>query len=156
MKICLLQVGKTQVNYIQTGIDEYKKRLSKFIDYEEITVSEAKKKTRSIKEQKQEEAQSILKQIKPSDLVILLDEKGKTYSSEEWAVVLQKKMNQSPKRIVFVIGGAYGFADELYAKFPQKFALSKMTFTHQMIRLFFVEQVYRAFSIMKNSPYHHS
>ncbi|MGB0884272.1 MAG: 23S rRNA (pseudouridine(1915)-N(3))-methyltransferase RlmH, partial [Flavobacteriales bacterium] len=96
MKICLLQVGKTQVNYIQTGIDEYKKRLSKFIDYEEITVSEAKKKTRSIKEQKQEEAQSILKQIKPSDLVILLDEKGKTYSSEEWAVVLQKKMNQSP------------------------------------------------------------
>ncbi|MGB0428497.1 MAG: 23S rRNA (pseudouridine(1915)-N(3))-methyltransferase RlmH [Flavobacteriales bacterium] len=156
MKICLLQVGKTQVNYIQTGIDEYKKRLSKFIDYEEITVSEAKKKTRSIKEQKQEEAQSILKQIKPSDLVILLDEKGKTYSSEEWAVVLQKKMNQSPKRIVFVIGGAYGFADELYVKFPQKFALSKMTFTHQMIRLFFVEQVYRAFSIMKNSPYHHS
>lgn len=155
MKIVLIQVGKTNENYIQTGIKEYQKRLKNYIVFDEITVAEAKNKKKTIKEQKAEEAKNILKEIKGGDLVILLDEKGKEYSSPEFANFLQKKMNQSPKRIVFILGGPYGFDQSIYQQFNQKFALSKMTFTHQMVRLFFIEQIYRGFAILNNSPYHH-
>lgn len=155
MKIALVQVGKTNENYIQTGIKEYQKRLKNYIVFEEITVAEAKNKKKTIKEQKAEEAKNILKEIKGGDLVILLDEKGKEYSSPEFAQFLQKKMNQSPKRIVFILGGPFGFDDSIYQQFNQKFTLSKMTFTHQMVRLFFIEQIYRGFAILNNSPYHH-
>ncbi len=155
MKITLIQVGKTNENYIQTGIKEYQKRLKNYIVFEEITVAEAKNKKKTIKEQKAEEAKNILKEIKGGDLVILLDEKGKEYSSPEFANFLQKKMNQSPKRIVFILGGPFGFDQSIYQQFNQKFALSQMTFTHQMVRLFFIEQIYRGFAILNNSPYHH-
>ena len=155
MKIALIQVGKTNENYIQTGIREYQKRLRNYIVFEEITVAEAKNKKKTIKEQKAEEAKNIIKEIKGGDIVILLDEKGKEYSSPEFAKFLQKKMNQSPKRIVFVLGGPFGFDQSIYDLYNQKFALSKMTFTHQMVRLFFIEQIYRGFAILNNSPYHH-
>lgn len=155
MKVTLIQVGKTNENYIQVGIKEYQKRLKNYIVFEEITVAEAKNKKKTIKEQKAEEAKNISKEIKGGDIVILLDEKGKEYSSPEFAAFLQKKMNQSPKRIVFVLGGPYGFDESIYKAYNQKFALSKMTFTHQMVRLFFIEQIYRGFAILNNSPYHH-
>jgi len=155
MKIVLIQVGKTNENYIQTGIKEYQKRLKNYIVFDEITVAEAKNKKKTIKEQKSEEAKNIIKEIKGGDLVILLDEKGKEYSSPEFANFLQKKMNQSPKRIVFILGGPFGFDESIYQQYNQKFALSKMTFTHQMVRLFFIEQIYRGFAILNNSPYHH-
>jgi len=155
MKVTLIQVGKTNENYIQVGIKEYQKRLKNYIVFEEVTVAEAKNKKKTIKEQKAEEAKNISKEIKGGDIVILLDEKGKEYSSPEFAAFLQKKMNQSPKRIVFVLGGPYGFDESIYKAYNQKFALSKMTFTHQMVRLFFIEQIYRGFAILNNSPYHH-
>lgn len=155
MKVTLIQVGKTNENYIQVGIKEYQKRLKNYIVFEEVTVAEAKNKKKTIKEQKAEEAKNIIKEIKGGDIVILLDEKGKEYSSPDFAKFLQKKMNQSPKRIVFVLGGPYGFDESIYKAYNQKFALSKMTFTHQMVRLFFIEQIYRGFAILNNSPYHH-
>lgn len=155
MKVTLIQVGKTNENYIQVGIKEYQKRLKNYITFEEITVAEAKNKKKTVGEQKVEEAKNILKEIKGGDLVVLLDEKGKEYSSPEFAQFLQKKMNQSPKRIVFILGGPYGFDESIYKLYNQKFALSKMTFTHQMVRLFFIEQIYRGYAILNNSPYHH-
>ncbi|MCT4664147.1 MAG: 23S rRNA (pseudouridine(1915)-N(3))-methyltransferase RlmH [Flavobacteriales bacterium] len=155
MKICFLQVGSTQENYIQKGIEEYQKRLKKYIPFEMLVVPEAKNKKKKVIEQKKEEAKNIIKAIKPGDLVILLDEKGKQFSSPKFAQFLQKKMNQSPKRIVFILGGAYGFDQEIYNLYKEKVALSELTFTHQMVRLFFVEQIYRAFTILNNQPYHH-
>ena len=155
MKITLIQVGKTNENYIQTGIKEYQKRLKNYIVFEEITVAEAKNKKKTIKEQKVEEAKNILKEIKGGDLVILLDEKGKEYNSVGYSQFLQKQLNSGVKRVTFVVGGAYGFSEVVYARSNQKIALSKMTFSHQMVRLIFKEQLYRGFTILKNEPYHH-
>ncbi len=156
MKIILLQVGKTEASYIKEGLGIYQKRMKKYIAFEEHTIPEAKlKKKRSAAEQKKEEGASILKFIQPGDQLILLDEKGKQFNSVEFATYLQKRFNSAPKRLVFCIGGPYGFSDEVYAKCNGKISLSSMTFTHQMIRLFFTEQIYRAFTILNNEPYHH-
>lgn len=155
MKIILVQVGKTNHPYIEKEIAEFKKRLSKYIPFEIITLPEAKNKKKSIDEQKKEEANHILKELKPSDAVLILDEKGKEFTSPDFAKFIQKKMNQAPKRIVFVIGGAFGYHELVYKAHKEKIAISKMTFTHQMVRLFITEQIYRAFSILNNSPYHH-
>lgn len=156
MKIKLLAVGKTDNSNLQLFMDDYIKRLKFYVSFE-IQVIPDIKNSKSLTEaqQKQKEGEVILKAVEPSDKVVLLDEKGKSYTSVDFSNYLQKQMNSGIKQLVFVIGGPYGFSDEVYARANEKTALSAMTFSHQMIRLFFVEQLYRAFTIMRNEPYHH-
>ena len=156
VKIIVLAIGKTDEPWIQDGIDKFSKRLKHYIPFEFQIISDLKKaKNLSENQQKKQEGLLILKQIQPSDTLILLDEKGKEFNSVGFSEFLQHKMNTGIKRLVFVIGGPYGFSTEVYAKATSNIALSQMTFSHQMIRPFFAEQVYRAFSILKNEPYHH-
>ncbi|MDO4229637.1 MAG: 23S rRNA (pseudouridine(1915)-N(3))-methyltransferase RlmH, partial [Capnocytophaga sp.] len=140
----------------QELISDYEKRLSHYVNFELQIISDIKN-TKSLTEdqQKNKEGELILKQLENSFDVILLDERGKEYTSVGFSEFLQKKMNIGIRQLVFVIGGPYGFSDELYARANGKLSLSKMTFSHQMIRLFFIEQIYRAFTILKNEPYHH-
>ncbi len=156
MNIKLLLVGKTESDFINEGYRRYNQRLSNYIKFNTIIIP-ANKKTKllSVELQKQKEGELILKNITNSDFVILLDEKGKEFASVDFAKYLQGKMNSGIKNIIFIIGGPYGFSDEVYKKANEKIALSKLTFTHEMVRLFFVEQLYRAFSILRNEPYHH-
>lgn len=137
-------------------MDDYIKRLGFYISFELQIIPDLKK-TKSLTEsqQKQKEGELLLKHIDTSDEVILLDEKGKSYSSVAFSEVLQKKMNSGIKNLVFIIGGPYGFSEEVYSRANGKVSLSAMTFSHQMVRLFFIEQLYRAFTILKNEPYHH-
>jgi len=156
VKITLLLVGKTAFPYINEGISLYEKRLSFYVNYRKVEIPELKG-VSSLSEQqiKDKEGELILKNIKPSDEVILLDERGDFFTSENWARHLEKKMTYGARDIVFVIGGAYGFSDEVYSRADMKVSLSKMTFSHQMVRAIFIEQLYRAFTIMKGEPYHH-
>tara|TARA_R110000850_G_scaffold150497_1_gene273139 strand:+ start:34155 stop:34628 length:474 start_codon:yes stop_codon:yes gene_type:complete len=156
MKIKLLAIGKTDNKNLQLFIDDYIKRLGFYISFELQMIPDLKK-TRSLTEtlQKQKEGELLLKYIDPSDEVILLDENGKSYSSVAFSELLQKKMNSGIKTLVFIIGGPYGFSEEVYSRANGKVSLSAMTFSHQMVRLFFIEQLYRAFTILKNEPYHH-
>lgn len=155
MKITLLVVGKTDSNHIKELFEMYQKRLNHYIKFYFIAIADIKNtKKMSSEQQKIKEGQSILKQLSPTDQLILLDEKGKMFSSVEFSSFLQKKMNSGIKNIVFAIGGPYGFSEEIYQKSVSKISLSKMTFSHQMIRIFMVEQLYRAFTILKNEPYH--
>lgn len=156
MQFVFLVVGKTNEKYLTQGIAEYHKRLRKYISFKEEVIPELKRqKGLSELELKTKEGQEILSRLKTSDLVALLDENGKSFSSVHFAQHLQKRMNAGYKRIVFVVGGPYGFSDEVYSRANEKIALSKMTFSHQMVRLFFTEQIYRAFTILRNEPYHH-
>ena len=156
MKTTLLSLGKTDNNALAQLIEEYRKRTNFYIPFETETVPDIKNtKNLSEKEQKTKEGTQILKALQPSDYVVLLDDKGKHFSSIEFAQFIEKKMHSVPKRLVFVVGGAYGFSDEVYARANEKVSLSKMTFTHQMVRLVFVEQLYRAMTILNNEPYHH-
>ena len=156
MKIKLIAVGKTDDNHIQSCMNEYIKRLGFYVLFEVLIIPDIKNtKSLSEKQQKTKEADAVLKNIDQSDAVILLDEKGKNYTSEAFSEVLQKKMNSGIKNLVFIIGGPYGFSEQLYQRANEKLSLSAMTFSHQMVRLFFVEQLYRAFTIIKNEPYHH-
>jgi 23S rRNA (pseudouridine1915-N3)-methyltransferase len=156
MKITLLLVGKTAFPYINEGISIYEKRLSHYVNYSRVEIPELKGVQAMSKEQiKEKEGELILKNIKNTDDVILLDERGNTFTSLEWAAHLQKKINYEGKDIVFVIGGAYGFSQKVYQRAGSKISLSKMTFSHQIIRVIFLEQLYRAFTIMKGEPYHH-
>jgi len=156
MKIKVLAVGKTDDKDLQTLIDKYQKRLVHYVNFELEIIPDLKKaRNRSFAEQKSLEGQAILKRIETGDRLILLDEKGHEYRSVEFARYLQKKMNAATRRMVLAIGGPYGFSDEVYARADEKISLSKMTFSHQMIRLFILEQLYRAFTILKNEPYHH-
>ncbi|MBQ3174656.1 MAG: 23S rRNA (pseudouridine(1915)-N(3))-methyltransferase RlmH [Bacteroidales bacterium] len=156
MKITLLLVGKTAFPYINEGISLYEKRLSFYVNYRKVEIPELKG-VSSLSEQqiKDKEGELILKNIKPSDEVILLDERGDFFTSENWARHLEKKMTYGARDIVFVIGGAYGFSQEVYSRANGMLSLSKMTFSHQIIRLIFLEQLYRAFTIIKGEPYHH-
>lgn len=156
MKILLLQIDKTQDAYLEQGIGIYLKRLKNYIqlDVKSIQVSKSIRQ-RSAGEQKTEEAKLLLEEFKPDDEIILLDENGKDINSMQFAELLQKKQNASVKRLVFVIGGPYGFDDAVYKKAKVRISLSKMTFSHQMVRLFFVEQLYRAYTILKGEKYHH-
>lgn len=155
MKITLLVVGKTDSNHIKELFEMYQKRLNHYIKFHFIAIADIKNtKKMSSEQQKIKEGQSILKQLSPTDQLILLDEKGKMFSSVEFSSFLQKKMNSGIKNIVFAIGGPYGFSEEMYQKSIGKISLSKMTFSHQMIRIFIAEQIYRAFTILKNEPYH--
>lgn len=156
MKITLLTVGKTDKEWVKNGLDIYASRLKHYIPFALVEIPELKNVSSLSKEQiKIREGELILKNIRPSDDLILLDERGKEYSSMELAKVIQDKISYAGKDMVFVIGGAYGFSEAVYARANSKLSLSRMTFSHQMVRTIFVEQLYRAFTIIKGEPYHH-
>ena len=156
MKIKLLAIGKTDDKNLQQLIDNYQNRLKHYIKFELDIIPDIKNvKNLSESQQKEKEGGLILGKLQPTDQLVLLDEKGKEFRSLDFAQFLQKKMNSGIKQIVLVIGGPYGFSDAVYKKAQGKISLSKMTFSHQMIRLFMVEQLYRGFTILKNEPYHH-
>ncbi len=157
MKITLIAVGKTEDKYLIEGIDKYFNRLKHYINFSVLIIPDIKN-TKNLTEaqQKSKEAELIAKQINPTDVVILLDEKGKKYSSISFSDYLNKQMIGSVQQLVFIIGGPYGFDESIYKRANTSISLSDMTFSHQMVRLFFVEQLYRAFSILKNEPYHHA
>ncbi len=156
MDITLLTVGKTTQTYLQTGIDEFSKRLRRYISYRIDSIPDIKAtKALTPNLQKEKEGEGILAALSPSDFCILLDEHGKEFTSMEFALFIQKTMSSGKKRAVFVVGGPYGFSKAVYERADSKISLSKMTFTHEMIRLFFTEQVYRAMTILRNEPYHH-
>ena len=156
MTIKLLAIGKTDNSQLQALIDEYQKRLGFYIKFEFDIIPDLKKvKNLSEDQQKQKEGALILDKITTTDVLILLDENGKQFDSVSFSEYLQKHMNSGIKQLVFVIGGPYGFSDDVYAKANGKISLSKMTFSHQMIRLFMMEQLYRGFTILRNEPYHH-
>ncbi|WP_299624234.1 23S rRNA (pseudouridine(1915)-N(3))-methyltransferase RlmH [uncultured Tenacibaculum sp.] len=156
MKIKLLAVGKTDDKNLIQLITLYQNRLKHYVKFELEIIPDIKNaKNLSEAQQKEKEGELILSKLQNTDQLILLDDKGKHYTSIEFANFLQKKMNSGIKQLVLVIGGPYGFSDAVYKKANGKLSLSKMTFSHQMIRLFIVEQIYRGFTILKNEPYHH-
>ncbi len=156
MTIKLIAIGKTDSISLQDLIKEYENRLKHYVKFELDIIPDIKNvKNLSETQQKEKEGELILKKLKATDILLLLDENGKQFGSVEFADFLQKKMNSGIKQLVLVIGGPYGFSDVVYAKAQAKISLSKMTFSHQMVRLFIIEQLYRAFTILKNEPYHH-
>jgi 23S rRNA (pseudouridine1915-N3)-methyltransferase len=156
MQIRLIVVGKTADPTMQLLIVDYISRLKHYCNFKiDLVQPKGKKKASNESELKKSEAEVILKSLNENSVLILLDEKGKQYSSENFAYFLQKHMNAAPKDLVFCIGGAYGFDDSIYSRSQAKLALSEMTFTHQMVRLIYVEQLYRAFTILKGENYHH-
>ncbi len=156
MKITLAVVGKISGGYLTQGIDDYTKRLSHYVPFNIQYISDAKNtKKLSENQQKQQEGQNILATLDKSDYVVLLDEHGKEFTSVAFSQYIEKKMITVGKRLVFVVGGPYGFSDEVYARANEKISLSKMTFSHEMIRLIFTEQLYRAMTILNGEPYHH-
>ncbi|HCY42010.1 MAG TPA: 23S rRNA (pseudouridine(1915)-N(3))-methyltransferase RlmH [Prolixibacteraceae bacterium] len=156
MKICLLVIGKTDESYLQKGLEIFLKRIPHYILFEMKVIPDIKNaKNLSRDQQKEKEGELILQQLLSSDELILLDENGMEFTSIDFARFLEKKMISGIKRLVFVIGGPYGFSENVYSKASGKMSLSKMTFSHQMVRLIFAEQLYRAFTILKGEPYHH-
>ncbi len=157
MNIKLIAIGKTDNKNLQALIDEYTKRLGFYIKFDLEVIPDIKNvKNLSESEQKLKEGQLILSKLTPTDQLILLDENGKEFNSVGFSDFLQKKMNSGIKTLVFVIGGPYGFSEEVYQKAQGKVSLSLMTFSHQMVRLFVIEQIYRGFTILNNEPYHHN
>ena len=156
MKIVLLTIGKTSEKYLIEGIAQYQKRLKHYTKFEMLEIPNLKNaKNFSNAEIIKKEGELILKKLQNSDHLVLLDDKGKDFTSPKYAQKLQQWMLSGKKRVVFVVGGAYGFSEQVYKRGNEKISLSKMTFSHQMVRLFFVEQLYRAFTILNNEPYHH-
>ncbi len=156
MTIKLLAIGKTDSSELLKLIAIYEQRLKHYIKFKLEIIPDIKNvKNLSQAQQKEKEGDLILKQLSPTDALILLDENGRQYTSIEFSQFLQKKMNSGLKQLVFAIGGPYGFSEAIYKKAQGKISFSTMTFSHQMIRLFAVEQLYRAFTILKNEPYHH-
>lgn len=149
-------MGKTSTKYIADAISEFLKRINRYITMEIVTVADLKS-TRGLTEamQKEREGSGILQTLQPGDHVCLLDERGREMTSREFAMTINSRMNQGLKRLVFVIGGPYGFSPEVYGRADSKLSLSRMTFTHEMVRLFFTEQIYRAMTILRGEPYHH-
>lgn len=156
MKITLLTVGKTDKDWVKQGMDIYISRLKHYIPFSVVEIPELKNVSSLTKDHiKTREGELILKNVRPTDDLILMDERGKQYTSVEFAKIIQDKISYTGKDMVYVIGGAYGFSDAVYQRANSKISLSKMTFSHQMVRAIFVEQLYRAFTIMKGEPYHH-
>lgn len=156
MKITLLTVGKTDVKWVREGLDLYVSRLSHYVQFALNEIPELKNVAALSREQiKEREGASVLAALKQSDNVILLDEHGRQFRSVEFASFLQEKMACDGRNIVFVIGGAYGFSKDVYSRADSRMSLSAMTFSHQMVRTIFAEQLYRAFTIMRGEPYHH-
>lgn len=156
MKILFLMIGKTVDKRLTTLIDEYAERVKHYMPFDMEVIPELKNtKALSAEQQKEKEGELLQKQLRDGDYIVLLDEGGKELRSIEFAVYLEKKQSQVARRLVFVVGGPYGFSPTLYKLAKGKISLSKMTFSHQMIRLFFVEQLYRAMTILRGEPYHH-
>jgi len=156
VKIKLLHIGKEGADQFQEPLEIYAKKILFYNPFESVAIPYLKNtKSLSIPEQKRREGEQLLKKIDGSDYVILLDENGKQRTSVEFANLIQQHLNAATKNLIFVIGGAYGFSEELYSRGNEKMALSKMTFPHMMTRLIFTEQLYRSFTILKNEPYHH-
>jgi 23S rRNA (pseudouridine1915-N3)-methyltransferase len=156
MKITLLVIGKTDSAYLTEGINEYAKRLSHYINFEIEVIQDIKKnKNMSVELQKTQEGELILSKNQPGKELHLFDENGKMFTSREFAGFLEKKMVSGLKELVLVVGGPYGFSPKVYQIAKSKISLSKLTFSHQMVRLMCVEQIYRAFTILKGEPYHH-
>ena len=156
MEIQLLFVGKTKKKYVLDELEAYKKKILRFIKFSFVCVGDTKTKKTNLKQLKEKEYLQILKKINPNDIVIILDEKGKMLNSIDFASEIKSYINTGKKRILFIIGGAYGLSKKFYDDFPIRIALSRMTFSHEMIRLFFCEQLYRAFTIINNHPYHNN
>lgn len=155
MRITLILTGKTKADYLKEGIDEYIKRIKRYVPFEVVIIPDNKgSRKNDFKKVKLQEGKQILQKMKPGDHVILLDERGHTYTSEKFASHLSALEGRTGS-VVFVIGGAYGFSEELYKRANEEFSLSRMTFSHQMVRLLFTEQLYRAYSILNGEPYHH-
>ncbi len=156
MKIELVVIGKTTSKYLQEGIEAYFRRIKHYIPFEIRYLPDVKAtKSLTVDKQKELEGEQFIAMLQPGDYLVLLDEKGKELTSREYAAYIDKKMSSVPKRLLFLIGGPYGFSEKVYAKADDKMSFSKMTFPHEMIRLFFVEQLYRAMTILKGEPYHH-
>ncbi len=156
MKISLLTVGRTDVEWIRQGLAVYSSRLKHYVNFSVTEIPELKNVSSLSKEQiKEKEGELILKNIRSEDRLILLDEKGKEYSSMEWADEINRNLVRSSRNMTFVIGGAYGFSPGVYQRAEAMISFSRMTFSHQMIRVIFAEQLYRAFTIIKGEPYHH-
>lgn len=156
MKITLAVVGKMAAGYLNKGIDEYCSRLKHYVPFDIQYIADVKNtKNLSETQQKQAEGRNILATLEKSDCVVLLDEHGKQFTSIEFAQYIEKKMTTVGRRLVFVVGGPYGFSPEVYARANEKISLSSMTFSHEMIRLIFTEQLYRAMTILRGEPYHH-
>lgn len=156
MNITLLVIGKTDAAYLKEGIDIYRKRLSHYINFKMEVIPDVKKgKNTNIETQKEKEGELILSKLGPGKELHLFDERGKMYASKELAAFIDKKILNSVKELVFVVGGPYGFSEKVYLQARSKISLSKLTFSHQMVRLLCVEQFYRAFTILKGEPYHH-
>lgn len=157
MKIILLVVGKITDAWAQTAIARYEARIRHYLPFELVVIPDVKGTKHLTEAQvKEKEGQAILGWIKPGDAMVLLDERGTTYSSEAFADRLQKKMNAGVRNLVFVVGGPYGFSQAVYDAVPERMSLSALTLTHQMVRVLFVEQVYRAMTILRGEPYHHA
>ena len=156
MTIELAVIGKTSIGYLKQGIDEYIKRLKHYVPFQIKYIDDIKN-TKNISEdqQKRTEGAKILSLLDKSDFVVLLDEHGKEYTSMQYSSYIQKRMLSGAKKVVFVIGGPYGFSQEVYDRANDKISFSKMTFNHEMIRLIFTEQLYRAYTIINHEPYHH-
>lgn len=156
MNIELLTVGKTNIKFVQEGIVEYSKRLTHYIPFAMTAIPDLKNIAKLDKEQQKiAEGQKILAMIQPGDFVVLLDERGKQYTSIEFSSFIQKGMLAGRKKMIFVVGGPFGFSQEVYNRADSLLSLSKMTFNHEMVRLFFVEQIYRAMTILRGEQYHH-
>ncbi len=156
MRTSLIVVGRTVEKHYITAIDDYLERIKHFISFDMEVIPELKNtKSLSMEQQKEKEGELICKLFQPGDVIVLLDEHGKEMRSVEFATYMEKKQNTVNKRLVFVIGGPYGFSSKVYAAAHEKISMSKMTFSHQMIRLIFVEQIYRAMTILNGGPYHH-
>lgn len=156
MRITLLSVGKTDSSALAGLIQTYAKRLGHYLPFDMKELPDVKRSAKTTPQsQKELEGREILRQIEPTDRLILLDERGAEYTSVRFAQHLQEQMNRGQRRLVFVIGGPYGFSDEVYARANEQITLSRMTFSHQMVRLFAVEQLYRAMTILRGEPYHH-
>jgi 23S rRNA (pseudouridine1915-N3)-methyltransferase len=156
MKILLIVIGKTNQQFVQQGLDEFCSRLSHYYPFELEIIPDIKNtKHLSIGQQKEKEGELILQSFQAGDFIVLLDEQGKEFTSVKFAEYIEKKTHTGIKRLAFVVGGAYGFSLAVYEAAHEKIALSKMTFSHQLIRLIFIEQLYRAMTILHNEPYHH-
>ena len=156
MKIILLQTGKTSEKYIAEGVDEFSSRIKKYAVFETLTIPEQKNtKKMPVEEQKIREGRLILKAVTRDDYLVILDEKGREHNTREFADRLEKIFQLSRKRVVFVIGGPWGFSNDVYERADMKFSLSRLTFSHQLVRLLFAEQLYRVLTLIKGDPYHH-
>jgi len=157
MKVKLITVGKTTSSFLREGEQEYEQRLKHYLKFERIDLKEIKKsKNTTVELLKKKEAELIISTINDSDFLVLLDEKGREFSSIEFSEWMNKKVNLDHLSLVFLIGGAYGFDEKIYSRSQEKISFSRMTFSHQMIRLFFLEQLYRANTILKGEKYHHT